>query len=84
VPFRMGPAGWIMWPYMAQWLQYGYPYYNYSYPYGTPFFGHPEYIVPYPTMPKEQEISMLQNRAKAMEDELSRTRSRIEELQKAE
>lgn len=82
MPFGMGPAGWFMWPYMAQWLQYGYPYYGYSY--GTPFYGYPGYIAPYPSMPKEQEISMLQDQAKAMEDELNRIRLRIEELQKAE
>lgn len=77
MPFGMGPAGWYMWPYMAQWMQYAYPGYG-GYP---PYYG---YGFPYPStqLPKEQELGMLEDQAKALEEELAKIRSRIDELQK--
>jgi hypothetical protein len=75
MPFGMGPAGWLIWPYWAQWM---YPWYP---GYGAPYAGHPGYGLYYPPPSREQELGMLRDQAKIMEDELARIRSRIDELQ---
>jgi hypothetical protein len=54
---------------------YGYPYAPYGYPYGG-------YGYPYGPMPKEQEVAMLEERAKYLEGELGTIRGRLEELKK--
>ena len=79
MPFGMGPAGWFMWPYWAQWLRYWYPW---SW-YGVPYYGYTGYGLPYaPPMTKEQETAMLQDQAKALQQELDRINARLKELQK--
>lgn len=92
MPFGMGPRGWFMWPYIAQWMGYGYPslggyspYYGYP-AYGAPYLGYSGYGAPYgyPQMSKEQEISMLRDQAKTLKQELDWINTRMEELQKAE
>jgi hypothetical protein len=77
MPFGMGPAGLFMWPYMAQWMQNAYPWYA-GYP---PYYGYGAFY-PYAQPTKEQEVDMLEDQAKALEEELARIRSRIDELQK--
>ena len=78
MPFGMGPAGWFMWPYWAQGLMSWYPW---SW-YGLPYYGYTGYGLPYaPPMTKEQEIAMLQDQAKALQQELDRINARLKELQ---
>lgn len=69
MPFGMGPAGWFLWPWFAQWLSY------YWYPWGYGF--------PYPPLSKEQEISMLEDQARALQGQLDRITARLQELRKA-
>lgn len=68
MPFGMGPAGWFMWPYMAQWLQYWYPYYGIPYSY------------PFAPLSKEQEVAMLKDQARVLKDQLDRINARLKEL----
>jgi len=79
MPFGMGPWGWFMWPYLAQWLGYWYPWSLY----GAPYYGYTGYGAPYaPSLTKEQETTMLQDQAKALQQELDRINARLKELQK--
>lgn len=73
MPFRMGRAGWLMWPYFAPWL--GYPY-----PYGSPYAAPP---YSYSPMTKEEELTYLQEQAKMLKQEYDRISARLKELQKA-
>jgi len=84
MPFGMGPWGWLIWPYWAQWLGYWYPWSLYGAPYyGYPYYGYTGYGAPYATpMTKEQETTMLQDQAKALQQELDRINARLKELQK--
>jgi ubiquinone biosynthesis protein UbiJ len=50
-------------------MPYGYPYGGYGYS-------------PWAPMPKEQEIAMLEEQARAMQDELDAINKRLEELRK--
>jgi hypothetical protein len=78
MPFGMGPAGWlVMWPYMAQWMQYWNPWYGQN----VPYYGY-GYAYPYAPMTKEQELNMLKNQMKVLENELKQIKSRMTELQK--
>jgi len=86
MPFGMGPWGWFVWPYLAQWMGYGYPLFG-GYPwYGAPYPGYPGYgtLYGYPQMSKEEEISMLREQAKTLKQELDRINARIKELQMTE
>jgi len=79
MPFGMGPAGWFMWPYVAQWMSYWWPYggYGWRFPgYGIPY-GFPS---PYAPMTKEQEMGMLREQAKILQAELDRVNARLKEL----
>lgn len=67
MPFGMGPAGWA----------YGYPY---PYAGGPPYSG--GYGWPWVPLSKEQEIAMLEDQARALEQELEGIRKRLEELKK--
>ncbi len=64
MPFGMGPAGWFMWPWFAQWW---YPWYR-------------AFYWPYPPLPKEQEMAMLEDRARFLREELERIEARLKEL----
>ncbi len=69
----MGPAGWFMLPYFAQWMRYwGYSYPWYSFP----------YWFPYPPLTEEEEKAMLEQQKKILEDELTQINKRLTELQK--
>lgn len=85
MPFGMSPAGWFMWPWLAQWFPYyGYPWYRVPYPgYGIAGYGVP-YRVPYayPPMTKEQETSMLEEQARVLQQQLDQINARLKELQK--
>lgn len=74
MPFGMGPLGW------------GYVY-SYAYPCG--YYGGYPYAVggwpwtpyaPWGTMPKEQEIAVLEDEARALEKDLEAIRRRLTEL----
>lgn len=70
MPFGVGPLGW------------GYPYWN---PWGWrwPWYGGVlPYWSPWGTMPKEQEIAMLEDQARALEGDLEDIGKRLEELKK--
>jgi hypothetical protein len=58
-----------------------YPYWN-PWGYGYPGYGMPPYGYPGAPMPKEQEIAMLEEQARALESELASVRGRLEELRK--
>lgn len=84
MPFGMGPAGWFMWPYFAQWLGYWYPYGGTSYV--TPYvYASTPYGVPYSYAPmtKEEEVAYLQDQGKILKQEYDRINARLKELQKA-
>lgn len=59
------------------------PWYGYGYPWGWPtYWGGFPYGWPWAVMPKEQEIAMLEERAKMLEAELDSINKRLEELKK--
>lgn len=70
MPFRMGPAGWYAWPYMAHWMSGWYP--QPGFPYGEPFW----------PWTKEDEIAFLESQAEIFEDQLAQIKKRLEELKK--
>lgn len=83
MPFGMGRAGWSMWPYFVQWLEYWYP--N-STPYaGRYSYTHVPYVPSYSYSPmtKEEEVGYLQDQAKMFKQEYDRINARLKELQKA-
>jgi hypothetical protein len=73
MPFGMGRAGWLMWPYFAQWLQYSH---RFAAPHAAPCF--------YPSMTREETIAYLQEQAKMLKREYDRINTRLKELQKTE
>lgn len=82
MPFRMGRAGWFMWPYFAPWLGYSYPYNTlYTGPYSYP---PAPYAPPYSYSPmtKEEEVTYLQEQAKIVKQQYDRINARLKELQK--
>lgn len=72
MPFGMGPAGWFMLPYFAQWIRY--------WGYGYPWYG---YWLQYPPLSAEEEKAMLEQQKKFLEDELAQINKRLTELQKS-
>lgn len=72
MPFGMGPAGWYMWPQMANWRMYGAPWLY------TPYWPHP----PFPS--QEYEEQFLKDQAILLEDQLSQINKRLKELEKKE
>jgi hypothetical protein len=70
MPFGMGPAGWFMWPYLAQWMRYCYPGYG------------PFHWAPYPPMSEEEEKAMLEQQKKILEKQLAQINKRLTELKK--
>ena len=82
MPFGMGRAGWLMWPYFAEWLGCWYPYGS---SYGASYTGVPgSYGISYPYSPmsKEDEIEYLQGEAKMLKQEYDRIKARLKDLQK--
>jgi hypothetical protein len=82
MPFGMGPYGWFVTPYAylywrCRWLPW-LPRWWWTGIYG------PITWTPYgvPVLPKEQEIAMLEDHAKFLEEQLVEIRKRIEELKK--
>lgn len=68
---------------MWQWYGYGpwqarYRHWQTGYGYGPWWGGPPAW--PWPPIPKEQELAMLEDRARALEEELGAVRKRLEEL----
>ena len=73
MPFGMGPLGWAYpYPYWHHWYGRFAPY---SFPWVAPYWS------PWGAMPKEQEVAMLNDQARMLEEELSQVRKRLEELQ---
>lgn len=72
MPFGIGSLGWA----------YGYPYWD-PWAWRSPWYrGVSPYWSPWGTMPKEQEIAMLEDQARALEGDLEDIRKRLEELKK--
>lgn len=70
--FGMGPLGWAYAPpYWNPWA-WRWPWYGGALPYWSPWGA----------MPKEQEIAMLEDQARALERDLESIRKRLEELRK--
>ena len=67
MPFGMGPAGWFVWPWFAGWLYWWwYPWYRFFWP--------------YPPLSKDQEMAVLEERARFLRGELERVEARLKEL----
>ncbi len=67
---------WFGWnPWASRWPGYGMPY-------GNPYGGYGYGYSPWGPMPKEQEIAMLEEQAKALQDDLDDINKRLEELRK--
>ncbi len=83
LPFGMGWFGWFMFPYIANWLGYWFRYY-WRFPWT--FWWLPPYIpfTPFgvPTIPKEEEVRILEDHARILEQQLNDIRRRIEELKR--
>ena len=62
---------------MWHWYRCGYPW-----PWMPRYWGMPSYANPWGCIPKEQEIAMLEDQAKVLEDELNSIKKRLEELKK--
>jgi len=69
MPFGMGPLGWA----------YVYPYAVGGWPW-TPWYAPWTPYAPWGAMPKEQEIAMLEDEARALERDLEAIRRRLTEL----
>jgi len=69
MPFGMGPLGWA----------YVYPYAGGGWPW-TPWYAPWTPYAPWGVMPKEQEIAMLEDEARALERDLEGIRRRLTEL----
>jgi len=62
-------------PWASRWPGYGMPY-------GNPYGGYGYGYSPWGSIPKEQEIAMLEEQAKALQDNLDTVNKRLEELRK--
>ncbi|MGB9717554.1 MAG: DUF5320 domain-containing protein [Thermoproteota archaeon] len=79
MPYGMGPWGWFTYPYWAWWRCRWFPWLPRWWWMGI--YGP---ITPYwmPPMSREDEIAMLQEEARILEQELDAIRKRLEELGK--
>ena len=70
MPFGMGRAGWLMWPYFSQWLQY---WHQFATPHPVSYSHSP--------MTREETVACLQEQAKMLKREYERINVRLKELQ---
>ena len=79
MPFGLGPWSWFAYP-------YGYPYWNWRgcrwFPWLLRWWWSGIYgsVAPYVPLPRDQEISVLEDQARLFEESLERIRKRLEEL----